>query len=89
MTDPSENAVIHVVDDDASFRRSLVFLLESVEGGENWGRYSIIGLPARRTWTVHGHTLSTREFGEVVETRELADPLGEGRSHARAVQLVL
>lgn len=30
MTDPSENAVIHVVDDDASFRRSLVFLLESV-----------------------------------------------------------
>ena len=30
MTDLSENAVIHVVDDDASFRRSLVFLLESV-----------------------------------------------------------
>ncbi|MFY8123890.1 MAG: anthranilate synthase component I family protein, partial [Silanimonas sp.] len=53
------------------------YLFESVEGGENWGRYSIIGLPARRTWTVHGHTLSTREFGEVVETRELADPLGE------------
>ena len=53
------------------------YLFESVEGGENWGRYSIIGLPARRTWSVHGHTLSVREFGEVVETRELADPLGE------------
>ena len=25
------------------------FLLESVEGGETWGRYSIIGLPARTT----------------------------------------
>jgi len=53
------------------------YLFESVEGGENWGRYSIIGLPARRTWSVHGHALSVREFGEVVETRELADPLGE------------
>lgn len=53
------------------------YLFESVEGGENWGRYSIIGLPARRTWSVHGHTMATREFGEVVETRELSDPLGE------------
>ena len=53
------------------------YLFESVEGGENWGRYSIIGLPARRTWSVHGHTLTTREFGEVVETRELDDPLAE------------
>jgi anthranilate synthase component 1 len=53
------------------------YLFESVEGGENWGRYSIIGLPARRTWSVHGHALTVREFGEVVETRELADPLGE------------
>jgi len=53
------------------------YLFESVEGGENWGRYSIIGLPVRRTWSVHGHTLTAREFGEVVESRELADPLGE------------
>jgi anthranilate synthase component 1 len=53
------------------------YLFESVEGGENWGRYSIIGLPARRTWSMHGHALTVREFGEVVETRELADPLGE------------
>ncbi|MBS3895848.1 anthranilate synthase component I [Silanimonas sp.] len=53
------------------------YLFESVEGGENWGRYSIIGLPARRTWSVHGHTLATRVFGEVVETRELDDPLAE------------
>ena len=25
------------------------YLLESVQGGEKWGRYSIIGLPAK-TW---------------------------------------
>ena len=45
------------------------YLFESVEGGETWGRYSIIGLPARRTFELRGHTLMTREHGEVVETR--------------------
>ncbi|HEX7112648.1 MAG TPA: anthranilate synthase component I, partial [Mizugakiibacter sp.] len=53
------------------------FLLESVAGGETWGRYSIIGLPARRVYRLRGHTLTVEELGEVVETRELADPLGE------------
>ncbi len=53
------------------------YLLESVEGGETWGRYSIIGLPARRTWTIRGHTLTVHEYGECVETRHVADPLGE------------
>ena len=28
------------------------FLLESVEGGANWGRYSIIGLPAPRHFRI-------------------------------------
>ena len=28
--------------------RPYSFLFESVQGGEKWGRYSIIGLPARR-----------------------------------------
>jgi anthranilate synthase component 1 len=51
------------------------FLFESVEGGENWGRYSIIGLPARRVYTLRGHTLETRDFGEIVETHEAADPM--------------
>jgi anthranilate synthase component 1 len=53
------------------------FLFESVEGGETWGRYSIIGLPARRSYEFRGHALTVREHGEVVETRELADPLAE------------
>ncbi len=30
------------------------FLLESVEGGEKWGRYSILGLPAREWVTLRG-----------------------------------
>ncbi|MBW8368686.1 MAG: anthranilate synthase component I [Arenimonas sp.] len=53
------------------------YLFESVEGGETWGRYSIIGLPARRTYTFRGHTLEVREHGELTESRELADPLAE------------
>ena len=53
------------------------YLFESVEGGETWGRYSIIGLPATRTYTFRGNTVETRVHGEVIESRELADPLAE------------
>ena len=53
------------------------FLFESVEGGATWGRYSMIGLPARRVYRLRGHTLEVEDSGEVVETRTLADPLGE------------
>ncbi|KFN42492.1 anthranilate synthase component I [Arenimonas oryziterrae] len=53
------------------------YLFESVEGGETWGRYSIIGLPAQRIYSFRGHTLEVREHGEITETRELADPLAE------------
>jgi len=53
------------------------FLFESVEGGENWGRYSIIGLPARRVFRFRDRTLEVEEHGEVIERRELADPFAE------------
>jgi anthranilate synthase component 1 len=53
------------------------YLFESVEGGETWGRFSIIGLPARLTYTFRGHTMETRAHGELVESRELGDPLAE------------
>ncbi len=66
------------------------YLFESVEGGETWGRYSIIGLPARRTFEFRGHTLTVRDHGEIVETRALADPLDEVdklRAHYRVPRL--
>ncbi|HEX7342113.1 MAG TPA: anthranilate synthase component I [Rhodanobacteraceae bacterium] len=53
------------------------FLFESVEGGDKWGRYSIIGLPARRVYKLRAHTLEIEDFGEVTERREVADPLAE------------
>jgi anthranilate synthase component 1 len=31
------------------------YLFESVQGGEKWGRYSIIGLPCRYVFKVYGH----------------------------------
>lgn len=51
------------------------YLLESVQGGEKWGRYSIIGLPARKVLKVFGHQVSLEENGKVVEAHEVSDPL--------------
>ena len=51
------------------------YLLESVEGGANWGRYSIIGLPAQRVIRVYGQRLQIEDEGEIVEEREVDDPL--------------
>ena len=51
------------------------FLFESVEGGETWARYSIIGLPARRRFTINGRILTTWELGRAVSEETLEDPL--------------
>ncbi|MFC0676842.1 anthranilate synthase component I [Lysobacter korlensis] len=53
------------------------YLFESVEGGERFGRYSIIGLPARRVYAFAGHALYVTDCGELVESREVADPFAE------------
>jgi anthranilate synthase component 1 len=51
------------------------YLLESVQGGERFGRYSIIGLPARTLIRVRAHTLTVEQDGKVQEEHETADPL--------------
>ena len=51
------------------------YLFESVQGGEKWGRYSIIGLPSRTVLKVHGYQVTLETDGEVVETLEHEDPL--------------
>jgi anthranilate synthase component 1 len=50
------------------------FLLESVVGGERFGRYSFIGLPARTLLRVNGWRTEVVTDGAVVETHE-GDPL--------------
>lgn len=51
------------------------YLLESVQGGEKWGRYSIIGLPCTSLLRVKGNTVSLEEAGELSEQIECDDPL--------------
>ena len=50
------------------------YLSESVQGGERWGRYSIIGLPASRWLTVNGHTLTLFDGGASIEVIEGLTP---------------
>lgn len=56
-------------------RRS--FLFESVQGGERWGRYSIIGLPAKRWLAVSGSTLTIYEHDDPIEVINTEDPLAQ------------
>ena len=46
------------------------FLLESVVGGERFGRYSFIGLPARTLLRTRGNVTTVEKNGEVIETHE-------------------
>jgi anthranilate synthase component I len=51
------------------------YLLESVIGGERFGRYSIVGLPAREQVEVAGNRVTLTRDGKPHDDREVADPL--------------
>ncbi|MBT9613706.1 MAG: anthranilate synthase component I [Burkholderiales bacterium] len=51
------------------------YLLESVQGGERFGRYSFIGLPAQTRLIVRGHQVSVETNERIVEAVETDDPL--------------
>lgn len=55
-------------------KRRNSFLLESVVGGERFGRYSFIGLPARTLIRAKGSHIEVVRDGKVIETAE-GDPL--------------
>ncbi|MDO8784675.1 MAG: anthranilate synthase component I [Syntrophales bacterium] len=55
--------------------RSHVFLLESVEGGEKWGRYTFLGSDARIVFRVRGDDVLIRENGEIRRCKHGGDPL--------------
>ncbi len=60
------------------------YLLESAgQGGEKWGRYSIIGLPARTVIRVRGARLTVEEDGAVVEESQTDDPLAFVEAYSR------
>jgi anthranilate synthase component 1 len=56
-------------------RGDAAFLLESLEGGENWGRYSILGFRPTVEFRSKGTTVEIRR-GERTERQESGDPLG-------------
>jgi anthranilate synthase component 1 len=51
------------------------YLLESVQGGEKWGRYSMIGLPCSEVIKVEGLSISHFVNGELTSQQDVADPL--------------
>ena len=51
------------------------YLLESAQGGEQWGRYSIIGLPCETVLKVTGHRVTVSSNGRSEEDLEVEDPL--------------
>ncbi len=53
------------------------YLFESVQGGEKWGRYSIIGLPAGTIIAIRDNTCSIKEHGKTVREYQVTDPLAE------------
>lgn len=51
------------------------YLFESVQGGEKWGRYSIIGLPCTAILKVSGNRVQVTSQGQLQESLETRDPL--------------
>ena len=51
------------------------FLFESVQGGEKWGRYSIIGLPASQVIRIRANTVTISVNDVETESFEVDDPL--------------
>ncbi|WP_323148444.1 anthranilate synthase component I [Pseudomonas oryzihabitans] len=51
------------------------YLLESVQGGEKWGRYSIIGLPCRTLLRARGYEVTVHEGEQQLEACTVEDPL--------------
>ena len=51
------------------------YLFESVEGGDKWARYSLIGLPADKIIRISGNHLEVSHKGRIIESKEISDPL--------------
>jgi anthranilate synthase component 1 len=53
------------------------YLFESVQGGEKWGRYSLIGMQTSTVLKLYGNRLEIIRDGKPMVTRNTDDPLGE------------
>src|SRR5690606_11989641 len=69
-------------------RGAYSYLFESVEGGEKWGRYSFIGLPATTVLKVCGDEIRREEDGHCVESFKVEDPLAYIDDFCRSFDVV-
>ena len=53
------------------------YLFESVQGGEKWGRYSLIGLQTSTLLKVYGNRFEIIRDGKPMVNRTTDDPLAE------------
>ena len=51
------------------------YLFESVEGGEKWARYSLIGLPCSKVIKVYNKQIQIFKYGKIEEEIIVSDPL--------------
>ncbi|MDQ7091741.1 MAG: anthranilate synthase component I [Methylococcales bacterium] len=63
------SAYLKLADGDYSY------LFESVHGGEQWGQYSIIGLPCKTVVKIYGNLITLEKEGEITESFEHPQPL--------------
>ena len=64
------------------------YLFESVEGGDKWARYSLIGLPANKIIRITGNRLEVTENGRIIESKEIKNPLEYIEACQKEVQIV-
>ncbi|MES0872626.1 anthranilate synthase component I [Sinimarinibacterium thermocellulolyticum] len=62
--------------------RPYSFLLESMQGGERWGRYSFIGLPSREVLRVRDRAVELRRDDALIERLDTDDPIAFIRTWA-------
>lgn len=50
------------------------YFFESIQGGEKWGRFSVIGLPSSTILRIVGDTITVERNGEIIEQHCTPDP---------------
>ena len=64
------------------------YLFESVEGGDKWARYSLIGLPANKIIRITGNQLEVIDNGRIIESKEIKNPLEYIEACQKEVQII-
>jgi len=62
------------------------FLLESVRGGEKWGRYTFLGADPARVVRARGHRMDLIRPGRAVEARSVDNPFDELRRELKRLR---